>query len=88
MQHNLFDFETSKTKIIIGVHKGLRGEMVRLVREYYLKHGKLPMLAVRRHKGSDNDRETLLETNAETLKQWKNKNSKRATYSWVVKNLI
>ena len=87
MQHNLFDFETSKTKIIIGVHKGLRGEMVRLVREYYLKHGKLPMLAVRRHKGSDNDRETLLETNAETLKQYK-KNSQRATYSWVVKNLI
>jgi hypothetical protein len=88
MQTNLFDFETSKTKIIIGVHKGLRGEMVRLVREYYAKHGKLPMLAVRGRKGSDNDRETLLETNAETLKQWKNKNSQRATYSWVVKNLI
>ena len=90
MQTNLFEFETSKKKIkiIIGVHKGLRGEMVRLVREYYLKHGKLPMLAVRRHKGSDTDRETLLETNAETLKQWKNKNSQRATYSWVVKNLI
>jgi len=87
MQHNLFDFDTSKKKIIIGVHKGLRGEMVRLVREYYLKHGKLPMLAVRRHKGSDTDRETLLETNAETLEQWK-KNSQRATYSWVVKNLI
>jgi hypothetical protein len=61
--------------------------MVRLVREYKDKHGRLPMLAVRRHKGSDNDRETLLETNAETLKQWK-KNSQRATYSWVVKNLI
>ena len=87
MQHNLFDFETSKKKIIIGVHKGLRGEIVRLIREYYIKHGKLPMLAVRRHKGSDADRETLLETNAETLKQWK-KNSQKATYSWVVKNLI
>jgi hypothetical protein len=87
MQHNLFDFDTSKKKIIIGVHKGLRGEMVRLVREYYAKHGKLPMLAVRGRKGSDNDRETLLETNAETLKQYK-KNSQRATYSWVVKNLI
>jgi hypothetical protein len=88
MQHSLFNFDTSKKKIIIGVHKGLRGEMVRLVREYYVKHGKLPTLPTRRHKGSDNDRETLLETNAETLKQWKNKNSQRATYSWVVKNLI
>jgi hypothetical protein len=87
MQANLFDFDASKKKIIIGVHKGLRGEMVRLVREYYAKHGKLPMLPKRRHKGSDNDRETLLETNAETLEQWK-KNSQRATYSWVVKNLI
>lgn len=87
MQHNLFDFDTSKKKIIIGVHKKLRGEIVRLVREYYAKHGKLPMLAVRGRKGSDNDRETLLETNAETLKQYK-KNSQRATYSWVVKNLI
>jgi len=87
MQTNLFDFDTSKKKIIIGVHKGLRKEMVRLVREYKDKHGKLPMLAVRGHKGSDTDRETLLETNAETLKQWKNKNSKRATYSWVVKNI-
>jgi hypothetical protein len=86
MQPNLFDFDTSKKKIIIGVHKGLRGEMVRLVREYKDKHGRLPMLAVRRHKGSDNDRETLLETNAETLKQYK-KNSQRATYSWVVKNI-
>ena len=80
MQANLFDFDASKKKIIIGVHKGLRGEMVRLVREYYAKHGKLPMLPKRRHKGSDNDRETLLETNAETLEQWK-KNSQRATYS-------
>jgi hypothetical protein len=86
MQHNLFNFDTSKKKIIIGVHKGLRGEMVRLVREYYVKHGKLPMLPKRRHKGSDNDRETLLETNAEILKQWK-KNSQRATFSWVVNNI-
>jgi hypothetical protein len=86
MQHNLFNFDTSKKKIIIGVHKGLRGEMVRLIREYKTKHGKLPMLPKRRHKGSDNDRETLLETNAETLKQWK-KSSQRATFSWVVKNI-
>ena len=87
MQHNLFNFDTSKKKIIIGVHKGLRGEMVRLVREYYVKHGKLPMLPKRRHKGSDNDRETLLETNAEILKQWKNKSSQRATFSWVLRNI-
>ena len=86
MQHNLFDFDTSKKKIIIGVHKGLRGEMVRLIREHYVKHGKLPMLPKRRHKGSDNDRETLLETNAEILKRWK-KSSQRATFSWVVKNI-
>jgi len=86
MQYNLFNFDTSKKKIIIGVHKGLRGEMVRLVREYYVKHGKLPMLPKRRHKGSDNDRETLLETNAETLKRWK-KSSQRATYSWVLRNI-
>lgn len=86
MQHNLFNFDTSKKKIIIGVHKGLRGKMVDLIREYYVKHGKLPMLPKRRHKGSDNDRETLLETNAETLKQWK-KSSQRATFSWVVKNI-
>jgi hypothetical protein len=86
MEYNLFNFDTSKKKIIIGVHKGLRGEMVRLVREYYVKHGKLPMLPKRRHKGSDNDRETLLETNAETLKRWK-KSSQRATYSWVLRNI-
>ena len=86
MQYSLFNFDTSKKKIIIGVHKGLRGEMVRLIREYYAKHGKLPMLPKRRHKGSDNDRETLLETNAETLKQWK-KSSQRATFSWVLRNI-
>ena len=86
MQNNLFNFDTSKKKIIIGVHKGLRGEMVRLIREYKAKHGKLPMLPKRRHKGSDNDRETLLETNAETLKQWK-KSSQRATFSWVLRNI-
>lgn len=50
MQANLFDFDASKKKIIIGVHKGLRGEMVRLVREYKEEHGKLPMLPKRRHK--------------------------------------
>ena len=87
MQHNLFNFDTSKKKITIGVHKGLRGVMVELVRAYKEEHGKLPMLPKRRQKGSDNDRETLLEANAETLKQWKNKNSQRATFSWVVKNI-
>lgn len=87
MQANLFDFDASKKKITIGFHKGLRGVMVELVRAYKEEHGKLPMLPKRRQKGSDNDRETLLETNAETLEQWK-KNSQRATYSWVVKNLI
>lgn len=86
MQYNLFDFEISKKKIIIGIHKGLRGEMVRLIREYKEQHGKLPMLPKRRHNGSDNDRETLLEKNAEALKQWK-KSSQRATFSWVVKNI-
>ena len=86
MQHSLFNFDTSKKKIIIGVHKGLRGEMVRLIREYYAKHGKLPMLPKRRHRGSDNDRETLLEKNAEILKRWK-KSSQRATFSWVVNNI-
>ena len=87
MQHNLFDFDISKKKIIIGFHKGLRGEMVELVREYKEEHGKLPMLPKRRQKGSDNDRETLLEKNAETLKHWKNKNSQRATFSWVLRNI-
>lgn len=86
MQHNLFNFDTSKKKIIIGFHKGLHGEMVRLIREYKEEYGKLPMLPKRRHKGSDNDRETLLEENAEVLKQWK-KSSQRATFSWVVKNI-
>ena len=87
MQHSLFDFDISKKKITIGFHKGLRGVMVELVREYKEEHGKLPMLPKRRQKGSDNDRETLLEKNAETLKQWKNKSSQRATFSWVVKNI-
>ena len=86
MQHNLFDFDISKKKITIGFHKGLRGVMVELVREYKEEHGKLPMLPKRRQKGSDNDRETLLEKNAEILKQWK-KSSQRATFSWVVKNI-
>jgi len=86
MQHNLFDFDISKKKITIGFHKGLRGVMVELVRAYKEEHGKLPMLPKRRQKGSDNDRETLLEKNAEILKQWK-KSSQRATFSWVVKNI-
>ena len=86
MQHNLFDFDISKKKITIGFHKGLRGVMVELVREYKEEHGKLPMLPKRRQKGSDNDRETLLEKNAEILKRWK-KSSQRATFSWVVKNI-
>lgn len=86
MQNNLFNFDTSKKKIIIGVHKGLRGKMVDLIREYKEKHGKLPMRPRRRHKGSDNDRETILEVNAEILKQWK-KSSQRATYSWILKNI-
>ena len=86
MQHNLFDFDISKKKITIGFHKGLRGVMVELVRAYKEEHGKLPMLPKRRQKGSDNDRETLLEKNAEVLKQWK-KSSQRATFSWVVKNI-
>ena len=86
MQHNLFDFDISKKKITIGFHKGLRGVMVELVRAYKEQHGKLPMLPKRRQKGSDNDRETLLEKNAEILKQWK-KSSQRATFSWVVKNI-
>ena len=86
MQHNLFDFDISKKKIIIGVHKGLRGKMVKIVRAYKEEYGKLPMLPKRRQKGSDNDRETLLETNAEILKQWK-KNSQRATFSWVIKHI-
>ena len=60
--------------------------MVELVRAYKEEHGKLPMLPKRRQKGSDNDRETLLEKNAEILKQWK-KSSQRATFSWVVKNI-
>ena len=67
-------------------HKGLRGKMIECIRRFYLKRGRLPILAERRCKGTDNDRETLLEENIEVLSKWR-LNSQRATYSWALRKL-
>ena len=67
-------------------HKGLRGKMIECIHRFYLKRGRLPILAERRCKGTDNDRETLLAENMEVLSKWR-LNSQRATYSWGVRQI-
>ena len=66
-------------------HKGLRGEVLKCVEEFYNTRQRLPERSQRRLRGSDNDRETVLAN--ESLTPWK-KNSQRATYSWAMKHCI
>ena len=63
-------------------HKGLRGEVIKCIEEFYNTHKRLLQPSQRRLKGSDNDRETVLAN--ESLKKWR-ESSQRATYSWAVK---
>ena len=91
MQTSLFqekqDIFLRFPKLLKASHRGLRGVMLSCIVDFAKSKNRLPELAKRRCKGSDNDRETLLEKNREALKKWK-MNSQRSTFSWCIRSVI